>query len=76
MNRGVFNVAGILLLVGVFVIGGGIYQPGPAMLWTGDACPQPTVTCGTLPLGVIGAIAAGVVIGGRVFYPKQEVDDV
>ena len=59
MNRGVFNVAGILLLV-----------------WTGDACPQPTVTCGTLPLGVIGAIAAGVVIGGRVFYPKQEVDDV
>ena len=62
MNWPAFKAAAVVVLAGVLLAVGGLYHPGPDVLWTGKACPDPVVTCGSLPLGVIGAIALAVAV--------------
>jgi len=62
MNWSTAKLALTAGLMVVFVGGGLVAQPGPDLLWTGEACPDPVVTCGTLPLGVIVAIGLAVAV--------------
>jgi len=61
MNWATLKLLAVVVLAGVLIVVGGVFAPGPDVLWTVDACPAPVETCGGLPLGVIGSVVAAVV---------------
>lgn len=44
-----------------FLYMGAQHHPGGDMLWTGDACPVRSGVCGTVPLGIVGAMLPGAI---------------
>lgn len=40
----------------------GVNQIGPRWFWASDLCPEPNVGCGIIPVGVIVASIAGVIV--------------
>lgn len=39
-----------------------VNEIGPRIFWSNDVCPDPTVTCGVLPVGVLLATFLGAIV--------------
>lgn len=48
------------------VLWGSHAQPGPNVLWSGDACPGAAGVCGTVPLAPVGIIGLGVAAASQL----------